>query len=376
MTKRREIILKRHIGNKMKFVSIQECDFDELVEQSDLVNKETYSNIVKEIETTFIPPRDFYFGGRVNALCLLDECEPNDNSEIKYFDFTSLYSAVMKTERYPLDHPEIKKFDLSSEAETDISNYFGLITCDVLPPDELHIPILPVKFQGKLFFPLCTKCMEEHNEQYCKHNDSERMLKGTWGSPELELALQYNYKILRIYTVLHYENSFQGDNPDPSKFFNGYVNDFLKLKIEASGWPSHCDTEEQKDAYIQEIFERENIQLDRDKIKRNNSLRNTIKLFLNSVYGKFGQNPNKDKHKIVDNLESFNSVAYNAENVLKDIKMLDAAGEKLLLIYANSLNNEEDNYRTSVVIASFVTMYGRIKLYKLLAMIQAHSPTC
>jgi len=41
------------------------------------------------------------FLGRVNATVLLKEC--SDDEEIKYFDFTSLYPAVMKKEKYPLD---------------------------------------------------------------------------------------------------------------------------------------------------------------------------------------------------------------------------------------------------------------------------------
>jgi len=38
--------------------------------------------------------------GRVNAVVLIKECKQEE--EIKYFDFTSLYPAVMKKERYPL----------------------------------------------------------------------------------------------------------------------------------------------------------------------------------------------------------------------------------------------------------------------------------
>jgi len=36
----------------------------------------------------------------VNAVVLLKECA--DDEEIRYFDFTSLYPAVMKKEKYPI----------------------------------------------------------------------------------------------------------------------------------------------------------------------------------------------------------------------------------------------------------------------------------
>jgi hypothetical protein len=61
--------------------------------------------------------------------------------------------------------------------------------------------------------------------------------------------------------------------------------------------------------------------------------------------------------------------------VIKDVKMLDKEGEKLLLTYTNGLENSIENFRTNIVIASFVTMYGRVKLYKLLALVDNH-PDC
>jgi hypothetical protein len=65
-------------------------------------------------------------------------------------------------------------------------------------------------------------------------------------------------------------------------------------------------------------------------------------------------------------------VCADPENILKDVKKLDDKGAKLLLIYANTLENNIQNFKTNVIIASFVTMYGRVKLYKLLAMVDKH----
>jgi hypothetical protein len=98
MTRRREMALK-DFDRRLKIVTINECQFDELYEKCD--NKALKEEIELEIETTFMDPRSFYFGGRVNAIVLLEELQ-REEFEMKYFDFTSLYPSVMKTERYPL----------------------------------------------------------------------------------------------------------------------------------------------------------------------------------------------------------------------------------------------------------------------------------
>ena len=73
-----------------------------------------------------------------------------------------------------------------------------MVTCDILPPDRLHIPVLPVRFTGKLFFPLCQSCMVNSEKGYCTHTNTERKLFGTWGTPEIELALTHGYRLLRF----------------------------------------------------------------------------------------------------------------------------------------------------------------------------------
>lgn len=98
MTKRREKFLKEIAPRDFKFVSINECEFDEMYEKC--CDSSMRKDLELEMETTFADARGFYFGGRVNAIVLLEECDPL-NFEMKYFDFTSLYPAVMKAERYP-----------------------------------------------------------------------------------------------------------------------------------------------------------------------------------------------------------------------------------------------------------------------------------
>jgi hypothetical protein len=96
-TKRREMDLKS-IAPDLRFVSINECEFDEMFKNT--IDDSLKRQIQLEIETTFPDPRSFYFGGRVNAIVLREMCERG--FEMKYGDFTSLYPDVMKNERYGL----------------------------------------------------------------------------------------------------------------------------------------------------------------------------------------------------------------------------------------------------------------------------------
>jgi hypothetical protein len=58
----------------------------------------------------------------------------------RYVDFTSLYPWCNKMTRTVVGHPRIitENFD-------DISTYFGLVKCTVLPPRGLFHPVLPYR---------------------------------------------------------------------------------------------------------------------------------------------------------------------------------------------------------------------------------------
>ena len=62
---------------------------------------------------------------------------------------------------------------------------------------------------------------------------------------------------------------------------------YLKRKQEASGYPKHCVTDEQKQRYIDEYYEHEGIRLDPNKIEYNPGLRWLAKLMLNSLWGMY-----------------------------------------------------------------------------------------
>ena len=87
---------------------------------------------------------------------------------------------------------------------------------------------------------------------------------------------------MKVAEVWHYEKRDKHDGIDPnSGLFTQYINKFLKMKIEASGWPKYVKTDEQKQDFILRCKLREGIDLDPSKNVKNPGLRSLAKLCLN-----------------------------------------------------------------------------------------------
>ena len=130
--------------------------------------------------------------------------------------------------------------------------------------------MLPYRHDDKLLFPLCARCAEEEmakplldRSYHCPHPDEERALTSTWCSPELEKAVELGYQVLYIYEVWHFEETCKG-------LFEDYVNTWLKVKQEASGWPEGVDTDRRSKnrVYINDYLKYEGIQLEYDQDRK------------------------------------------------------------------------------------------------------------
>jgi hypothetical protein len=111
------------------------------------------------------------------------------------------------------------------------------------------------------------------------------------------IGLFHGIRKTKIYEVYHFEESSMYDRSACKGGGGGglladYVNLFLKLKQEVSGFPRECQNEQQKLDYIAKYALNEGIQLDYDAIKRNPGLRSLVTICLNSFWGKFGQRLN------------------------------------------------------------------------------------
>ena len=75
----------------------------------------------------------------------------------------------------------------------------------------------------------------------------------------------------------------------PGGRFAEYVNMFLKLKQESSGYPSWVQSEEDKKRYIEEYSRADGIALDKASISKTAGQRTLAKLNYNSLWGKMTQ---------------------------------------------------------------------------------------
>ncbi len=181
----------------------------------------------------------------------------------------------MKYREFPVGHPVIITVFLSGEVKDIHNKYKGLFQCQVLPPKNLYIPLLPYRTNGKLVFPLCKKCADESIQTSCNHSDSDRSFIGVFTHVELRHAINsLGYKILKVFEVWHWEK-FKSD------MFSSYIDNFFKIKESASGFPSHVTTDTDKDNYIKKVQEEEGITLQKEKVKKSPGMRALAKLMLN-----------------------------------------------------------------------------------------------
>ena len=319
--------------------------------------------------------RDCYFGGRTNGLILHKVFESGEKGY--YVDFTSLYPAVLKYKRYPIGHPVriIDNFK-SITHERYKGNcsytscrgthlclpYFGVMKATFLPPTKLLHPVLSIKYNKKLKFPLCFNCAEKESKKQCTCTDKERSYTHTYCTPEIEIAFNMGYQIVQIHEVLLWEETEMYDvKAKQGGLFINYINTFLKLKQQASGFPSNVITLKEENDYIEKYLVHEGISLNKKNIKKNLGLRNLSKLALNSFYGKFGQRTNMKKTKFVQDLGEFTNILTDKTKNVTDFHIMN--NDVLMIEYEHAQDFEMYSLNTNVVIAAFCTSYARLKLW-------------
>ena len=352
--------LRRLEAEKYTVKSIRECEWAEKKKEDPEVK--AFVRGLKWVDP--LQPRDAFFGGRTGAVALHHDVS-DSGEKIFYVDVTSLYPWVNKTCEYPLGHPDI----ISNPTLEEFEEYFGLAKVTILPPAELFHPVLPVRIGEKLTFPLCAACVKVEQakpllerEATCGHSREERMLVGTWCTPEIEKARDMGYKLVEVHEVWNFEKGESG-------LFAEYVDAWLKIKTEASGWPMSCVTEEEKWSYIRRFEEREGVRLEYGKVEPNPGLKATAKLMLNSFWGKFGQRENLPQVQQCTNPDQLYKIIDDDTLEVQNIRF--CTEDVIEVVYVNKEDvNKEDailpNNRTNVFIAAFTTCHARLKLYSYL----------
>ncbi|WP_219822819.1 DNA polymerase, partial [Enterobacter cloacae complex sp. 4DZ3-17B2] len=91
----------------------------------------------------------------------------------------------------------------------------------------------------------------------CSHElEEDRVFTGTWVSDELKKSIKKGYRIVEVFEIWQYRITQYNPKTREGGLFNEYIDTFLKIKQEASGWPRECVDDLSKDRYL-EMYERE-----------------------------------------------------------------------------------------------------------------------
>lgn len=361
-------------------VTIWEHEFDS--------NKEMKSTSLEDWDLVEAPKiRDAFYGGRCEPVKLIHDFA-RDNSKGRYIDVVSLYPTVMYYDRYPVGYPK----KILKPMNYDHS-WFGFVHCKVIPPRGLFMPVLPYRQvtngAHKLVFGLCRTCMasmnlkckhhtkakcttdcriascqackDAHNNLKqncaqchalrntdCAHNDSQRSLIGLWTTIEMERAIEKGYKIDMIYEAWHFENS-------STDLWKGYIRKFMKIKLETSPFTG-SEAEYRDKARALEI--------ELGKLESNPGLRYIAKICLNSLWGKFGQNPKVRHSEYIDTENDFYKLVLDDKIEQISISFLNDN-----MVYASYERKDElmkTSYNTNIFIACYTSSWARLRLYDML----------
>ena len=348
-----ESISKRIQAQGTKLIQIWEHDWNDYKKS----NKLTFPEAIFPLNI-----RDAFFGGNTQVFKPYVKVNPKTHT-IKYVDFTSLYPSINScklrpidatqenvpyTIRYPIGHPERMK---PQDVNADLSNVFGFVKCKVIPNPKLYIPVLPDR-REKLMF---------HNQPFV----------GTFFSEELKYALSLDYQIETIYDVQHFPMSLE--QPEKaSSIFSEYVKTFYKIKLEADGFPKGVNKED----YIKTIALEEGIILDGHNMKyeKNEGMRFIAKLFLNSLWGKFGQNLNHSQIITFTCPEKWNKFKASDKVLIDAVHIIN--DDTIDVVYHDKDPFIQPPFKISIPIASATTAYARIRLNQLLQLVNTDAIYC
>lgn len=233
--------------------------------------------------------RQAYFGGRTEIFKPIFDNEINDSDYLYYQDINSLYPYVMAKFDYP------DKFLGWLDGEKEYNEHeMAIWHCKVRVPESMYAPPLPIKKDNRLIFPVGE-------------------FKGWWTKYELEYAKGLGCEIIEYYDGAAFGNA--------GHIFKNFIETLYKMRLEA-------------------------------KEKNDNVTQMTMKLLMNSCYGRMGIN--KERSKIIIDDGSFNKVKLIAE--------IDLPGAASI-----RLSEKPERSRTmfsNPAIACFVTSYARVYLHE------------
>lgn len=222
-----------------------------------------------------------------------------------------------------------------------IKNFFGIIMVDVIPPNNLYHPVLPY------FDPEQKKCVFT----------LEPLIKQTFCSVELQLAIKKGYSVTKIYRADRYKPSTSN--------WSGLLGELYKLKMYNS---QKAPDEETQQRFKKTYLEKFNINIDFNDWDKRPAAKKSGKILINSGWGKHAETDNHEKMTIVNHLDKAQGQHFYGELLEKRKKLLSfiSAQDETIFRYRDEQsdrNSKAHLHKTYLPCAVFVPMYGRLMLY-------------
>jgi hypothetical protein len=173
------------------------------------------------------------------------------------------------------------------------------------------------------------------------------------------------YKFFEIQEIYHYEVTQYNPNTGEGEVFADYVNTFLKLKAEASSYPSWVRTPDDKDRYIRQFYRSEEVLLDKDATQYNAAKRGMAKLCLYSMWEKLTERSNRSQTKLISKPQEL--YRFLATPGIEVHNML-FTNDDVVWIFWQFFSEERvpSLHQTNEVIGANVTAGARLHLYSYL----------
>ncbi|XP_025153897.1 uncharacterized protein LOC112588384 [Harpegnathos saltator] len=206
-------------------------------------------------------------------------------------------------------------------------------------------------------FVLCRSCSETFSQSsYTHDNPADRAFEYTWISCELRKAIEKGYSVRPVSEIWKYQISQYDLSTRQGGMFARYINCFLQLKQETSGWPAECtDDKEAKERYLREYEKTEDIVLDRSNIAVNQGLQSFA-----SIRSANRQRSNLPNTEVVKTYEHFMSLLTNLGYEI--INLLPVNHEVLYVSWRLRQETFVPFATTNVVIAAYMTAQARLKI--------------
>ena len=189
------------------------------------------------------------------------------------------------------------------------------------------------------------------------------------------VEVEQGYSVLKIKEFHEYEVTQYDPKNGEIGHFVQYIDTFLKLKAEASGYPGWVQGPKHEDRYVQYFRESEGIGLDKALIQKNAAKRGLAKLCHNSFWGKLTESSNGPQNKVIADPQEL--YRFFATPGIEVTNLLFADDEVVWVTWKYA---EEENMpvlrHTNEVIGAYVTMRARLKFYTYLDSLKEKAIYC